>query len=55
VRSSELAGIEQLHDFDVIIDVRTPLEFAEDHLPGAVNFPVLSNEERVRVGTLHKQ
>jgi tRNA 2-selenouridine synthase len=55
VRSTELASIEQLHEFDVIIDVRTPAEFAEDHIPGAVNFPVLSNEERVRVGTLHKQ
>ena len=46
------AGIEQLADFDEIIDVRTPLEFAEDHIPGAINAPVLSNEERVRVGTL---
>jgi tRNA 2-selenouridine synthase len=55
VRSTELASIEQLHEFDVIIDVRTPSEFAEDHIPGAVNFPVLSDEERVRVGTLHKQ
>jgi tRNA 2-selenouridine synthase len=35
------------------IDVRTPLEFAEDHVPGAMNCPVLSNEERVAVGTLH--
>jgi tRNA 2-selenouridine synthase len=55
VRSTELASIEQLHEFDVIIDVRTPSEFAEDHIPGAVNFPVLSDDERVRVGTLHKQ
>lgn len=38
-----------------IIDVRTPLEFAEDHLPGAVNVPILNNEERVEVGTIHKQ
>jgi tRNA 2-selenouridine synthase len=38
-----------------VIDVRTPLEFAEDHLPGAVNVPVLNNEERVEVGTIHKQ
>jgi tRNA 2-selenouridine synthase len=55
VKQSGLASVEQLHEFDVIIDVRTPAEFAEDHIPGAVNFPVLSNEERVRVGTLHKQ
>lgn len=38
-----------------IIDARTPLEFAEDHLPGAHNLPILSNEERVEIGTLHKQ
>jgi tRNA 2-selenouridine synthase len=36
-----------------VIDVRTPSEFAEDHVPGAVNRPVLSDEERAIVGTLH--
>ena len=55
MKSSGLATIEQLQEFDVVIDVRTPAEFAEDHIPGAINFPVLSDEERVRVGTLHKQ
>jgi tRNA 2-selenouridine synthase len=44
-----------LHKFDTIIDVRTPLEFALDHIPGAINCPVLSNEERVVVGTRYKQ
>ena len=39
--------------FDAIIDVRTPLEFAEDHVPGAINMPVLSNEERAIVGTIY--
>jgi tRNA 2-selenouridine synthase len=38
-----------------VIDVRTPLEFAEDHLPGAVSVPILNNEERVEIGTIHKQ
>lgn len=38
-----------------IIDVRTPLEFAEDHLPGAFNVPLLTNEERVEIGIIHKQ
>ncbi len=38
-----------------VVDVRTPAEFAEDHLPGAVNYPVLSDEERVLVGTLARQ
>ena len=43
------------HAFDDIIDVRTPLEFEEDHLPGARNLPVLTNEQRVEVGTLYRQ
>lgn len=40
--------------FSEIIDVRSPAEFAIDHLPGAINLPVLSDEERVLVGTLYK-
>ncbi len=47
-------AIEQIGEFDEIIDVRTPLEYAEDHVPGAINAPVMSNEERVIVGTLYK-
>lgn len=49
------ANLSQLGDFDEIIDVRTPAEFAEDHIPGAINCPVLSDEERITVGTLYKQ
>lgn len=41
--------------FDEVIDTRSPAEFAEDHMPGAQNYPVLSNEERIQVGTLYKQ
>ena len=41
--------------FDTIIDTRSPAEYAEDHVPGAINCPVLDNEERARVGTLYKQ
>ena len=44
-----------LDDFDEIVDVRSPAEFALDHIPGAVNCPVLDNEERAHVGTLYKQ
>ena len=40
--------------YDLIIDVRSPGEFEEDHIPGAVSLPVLSDEERVIVGTRHK-
>jgi tRNA 2-selenouridine synthase len=41
--------------FDAILDTRSPAEFAEDHVPGAVSCPVLDNEERARVGTIYKQ
>ena len=47
--------LERLDGFDTIIDVRSPSEFAEDHLPGAINCPVLDDEERHRIGTLYKQ
>jgi len=40
---------------DTLIDVRSPDEFAEDHIPGAINLPVLSNAERAKVGTIYKQ
>ncbi len=44
-----------LAGFDDIIDVRSPAEYAEDHLPGAINLPVLNDAERARVGTIYKQ
>jgi tRNA 2-selenouridine synthase len=47
--------LPDLDRFDAIIDVRSESEFAEDHVPGAINCPVLSDEERARVGTLYKQ
>ena len=42
---------EDWSQFDEIIDVRTPLEWEADRIPGATNAPVLSNEERALVGT----
>jgi tRNA 2-selenouridine synthase len=47
--AADLAG------FDAIIDARSPAEFDEDHLPGAVNWPVLDDEQRRIVGTLYVQ
>ena len=55
MKSSITADILERSSFDEIIDVRTPAEYAEDHIPGAINCPVLSNEERVIVGTMYKQ
>lgn len=48
-------SVQSLDRYDDIIDVRSPAEFAEDHVPGAINLPVLDNEERARVGTIYKQ
>jgi tRNA 2-selenouridine synthase len=39
----------------IFIDTRTSKEFSEDHLPGAINLPILSNEERHVVGITYKQ
>ncbi|QJW99775.1 tRNA 2-selenouridine(34) synthase MnmH [Frigoriglobus tundricola] len=41
--------------YDEVIDVRSPSEFAEDHIPGAVNLPVLSDAQRATVGTVFCQ
>ncbi|UCG98006.1 MAG: tRNA 2-selenouridine(34) synthase MnmH, partial [Burkholderiales bacterium] len=46
-------ALARLDSFDAIIDVRSPAEFALDCLPGAVSCPVLDDDERARVGTLH--
>lgn len=41
--------------YSEIIDVRSESEFAEDHMPGAINLPVLNDAERAKVGTIYKQ
>ena len=48
-------AIGRLEAFDSIIDARSESEFAEDRLPGAVNWPSLTDAERVRVGTQYKE
>ncbi len=48
-------ALRQLDSFDLIIDARSEGEYAEDHLPGAVNWPTLNDEERKAVGTTYKQ
>jgi tRNA 2-selenouridine synthase len=55
VRGPGTATVAHLPDFDEVIDVRSEGEFAEDHVPGAVNCPALDNAERARVGTIYKQ
>ena len=53
IPAADLIG--RLSEFDTIIDARSEGEFDEDHLPGAVNWPTLNNEERIFIGTTYKQ
>jgi tRNA 2-selenouridine synthase len=55
MRNAKDVNVAQLEAYDDIIDVRTPAEYAEDHIPGAINAPVLSNEERAVIGILYSQ
>lgn len=55
MRYDYCATVAQLPEFDEVIDVRSPSEFTLDHIPGAINLPVLDDRERARVGTLYKQ
>jgi tRNA 2-selenouridine synthase len=48
-------ALAQLQTFDTIIDARSESEFALDHLPGAVNWPTLDDEERKLIGTVYVQ
>ena len=47
--------IANLQEFDTVIDARSEGEFGEDHLPGAVNWPTLKDDERRSIGTLYVQ
>ncbi|MEJ8852708.1 tRNA 2-selenouridine(34) synthase MnmH [Variovorax rhizosphaerae] len=50
-----LVRVADIDDFDVMIDARSPSEYALDHIPGAINCPVLDDDERRTVGTIYKQ
>jgi len=52
VTLSCLSDLDRL-DFDEIIDVRSPAEYAEDRIPGAISLPALNNEERAIIGTIY--
>jgi len=51
----KLYTVADLGAFDTIIDARSPAEFADDHIPGAINLPVLDDEQRRIVGTMYVQ
>lgn len=55
MRNAKDVTVAQLADYDEIIDVRSPAEYAEDHIPGAISAPVLDDEERAQVGTIYTQ
>jgi len=54
VTLNSLSDIDSL-PFDAVIDARSPSEYAEDHLPGAINLPVLDDAQRAQVGTVYVQ
>jgi tRNA 2-selenouridine synthase len=47
--------VAQLRDFITLVDARSPAEYTEDHLPGAINAPVLDDAERALVGTVNAE
>ncbi|WP_217126335.1 tRNA 2-selenouridine(34) synthase MnmH [Hydrogenophilus thiooxidans] len=53
--STSIVPVTALDAFDTVIDARSPAEYAEDHVPGAINCPVLDDRERAIVGTIYKQ
>lgn len=55
VKLSIQTHIPWQENYSEIIDVRSENEFVEDSIPGAINLPVLNNEERAKVGTIYKQ
>jgi tRNA 2-selenouridine synthase len=48
-------ALAQLEQFSAVIDARSESEFALDRLPGALNWPVLNDAERIVVGTEYAQ
>ena len=56
MRINKVSYRDQLiQDYSVIIDVRTPSEFIEDHIPNSINYPVLSNKQRHEIGISYKE
>jgi len=53
--SHQPTTVDDLGDFTVLIDARSPAEYALDHIPGAINCPVLNDDERRIVGTTYVQ
>ena len=54
-RISPTLKLIKCNPFDTIIDVRSPSEFLDDHMPNAINLPVLDDAQRASIGTIYKQ
>ena len=54
-RPANRVTVDDLASFRDRIDVRSPAEYADDHLPGAINLPVLDDMQRAKVGTIYAQ
>ena len=55
IRVSPDITLADINKFDTIIDVRSPAEFFDDHIPGAINLPVLDDQQRAEIGGIYKQ
>jgi tRNA 2-selenouridine synthase len=53
-KDATMQELKSSMSYDLIIDARSPREYEEDHIPGAINMPVVNNEEYAEVGTLHR-
>jgi tRNA 2-selenouridine synthase len=49
------AALSYRHQQALLVDVRSPAEFAETSIPGAINVPLFNNDERAEIGILYKQ
>lgn len=47
-------GVREFAEYSLVIDARSPREFAEDHVPGAINLPVVDDDQYAEVGIRHK-
>ena len=46
--------VQDWSTYALVIDARSPHEYADDHIPGAVNLPVVDDAEYAEVGTTHR-
>lgn len=54
IASPDEIGVSEFADYSLVIDARSPREYAEDHLPGAANLPVVDDAQYAEVGTRHR-